>query len=76
MTAKNVLIPVRDVEQFNRDLSRLHAILQTSSDALRLHSIADIWHITENLQALADQAFDLQNAVEHWLAKDVQGVTA
>ena len=66
----HITAALRDIEQFNRDLSRLHAVLQTSSDALRLHSISDIWHITENLQALADQAFDLQNAVEHWLAKE------
>ena len=66
----HITLALRDIEQFNRDLSRLHAVLQTSSDALRLHLISDIWHITENLQALADQAFDLQNAVEHWLAKE------
>ena len=63
----HITLALCDIEQFNRELSRLHAVLQTSSDALQMHSIADIWHITENLQALADQVFDLQNAVEHWL---------
>lgn len=60
-------LPKKDLEQLSRDLLRLSAMLQTNTDALKLHSICDIWHVTDNMQDLSDQAYTLQNLVESWL---------
>ena len=57
----------RDLEQLNNDLKRLTANLQANSDALSLHSVTDLWHVTENIQELANKAYVLQESVEGWL---------
>lgn len=63
----------RDLEQLNNDLKRLTANLQANSDALSLHSVTDLWHVTENIQELADKAYTLQSTLEELLSANVSG---